>query len=100
MWGRGRTVVTLLSTGILVKQAKPFSPLMFIAQEPQIPSRQDLLDKTINIIVIKQFLPSERESGILLVLNLEKSIENHGTATTHSIVNSKMYSFKSIAYFS
>ena len=82
---------------ILVKQAKPFSPLMFMAQEPQIPSRQDLLDE-----YEKEYfnIPSERESGIDVILNLEKSIENHGTATTHSIVNSKMYSFKSIAYFS
>ena len=32
---------------ILVKQARPFSPLMFIAQEPQIPSRQDLLKASV-----------------------------------------------------
>ena len=32
---------------ILVKQARPFSPLMFMAQEPQIPSRQDLLKASV-----------------------------------------------------
>ena len=79
MWGRGRMVMVLRPGEILVKQAKPFSPLMFIAQEPQIPSRQDLLDK-----YEKEYfnIPSERESGIDVILNLEKSIENHGTTTT------------------
>ncbi len=32
---------------IFVKQARPFSPLMFMAQEPQIPSRQDLLKEKV-----------------------------------------------------
>ena len=79
MWGRGRMVMVLRPGEILVKQAKPFSPLMFIAQEPQIPSRQDLLDE-----YEKEYfnIPSERESGIDVILNLEKSIENHGTTTT------------------
>ena len=41
---------------ILVKQAKPFSLLMFIAQEPQIPSRQDLhlmLSQQMNLLKAK-----------------------------------------------
>ena len=42
MWGRGRTVQASEFLGIFVRHARPFSPLMFMAQEPQIPSRHDL----------------------------------------------------------
>ncbi len=38
--GRGFKVITPGSVFMLVRQARPFLPLMFIASEPQTPSRQ------------------------------------------------------------
>ena len=50
---------------------------MFMAQEPQIPSRQDL-----RITIPLPVLPSKHECGVLLVLDLEQSVEDHRAATT------------------
>ena len=44
MWGSGRSVTVFESRVRGVRQASPFSPLMFIEQEPQMPSRHDLWD--------------------------------------------------------
>merc|ERR1712190_603791 len=43
MWGRGEILVVLLLASILERQASVFTPPMFIAQEPQMPSLQLLL---------------------------------------------------------
>ena len=51
MWGRGRIVIVSGPGVIFVKHARPFSPLMFIAQEPQIPSRQDRLKAKVGSIL-------------------------------------------------
>ncbi len=39
--GRGFNTMSPLSVFMLVRQARPFLPLMFIASEPQTPSRQE-----------------------------------------------------------
>ena len=41
MCGRGYTLVASLSLGMKVRHARPFCPFMFMAQEPQMPSRQE-----------------------------------------------------------
>ena len=40
MWGSGETVDAEEAPEILVRQARPLSPSMFMAQLPQMPSRQ------------------------------------------------------------
>ena len=44
MWGRGRRTTVFESLFSGVRQASPFSPSMFMEQDPQIPSRHDLRD--------------------------------------------------------
>merc|ERR1711874_139689 len=44
MWGRGKILVVLLLASIFERQARVFTPPMFIAQEPQMPSLQLLLN--------------------------------------------------------
>ncbi|MCY1542409.1 hypothetical protein D9M68_781550 [compost metagenome] len=39
--GKGLSVTTPFSDFMLVTQASPFLPLMFMASEPQMPSRQE-----------------------------------------------------------
>ena len=63
---------------ILVRQANPFSPLMFMAQEPQIPSRHDLETDRTNTA-----LPSEGKRRVGVVLDLEQSIQNHRSTTRY-----------------
>ena len=43
---------------------------------------------------------SESKGGILLILDLEQGVEDHGTATTKLRKRSKKYSLRSITYFS
>ena len=45
-------------------------------------------------------LPSEHEGGVLLVLDLEQGIQNHGSAATPFIRFPTTYSLRSTAYFS
>ena len=41
MWGRGYTFTASSPLGTAVRHASPFCPFMFMAQEPQMPSRQE-----------------------------------------------------------
>ena len=80
---------------IFVKQARPFSPSMFMAQEPQIPSRQDL-----RITIPLPVLPSKHECGVLFVLDLEQGIKDHSAAARTLFPTTDSYSLRSTAYFS
>ena len=70
---------------IFVKQARPFSPSMFMAQEPQIPSRQDLLKAS---VVSCSFLILNRASRTIV-----PQLRSLGTEV-------EKYSLRSITYFS
>jgi hypothetical protein len=57
------------------KQAKLLLPFIFMAQLPQIPSRQDLKRKWRRDVDV----PSEGEGGVNFRLNLNECIQNHRT---------------------
>jgi len=51
---------------------------MFMAQDPQIPSRHDLIAHS---RWKEKKKPSEGQSGVHLILDLNESIEHHGAAS-------------------
>ena len=55
--------------------ARPFSPLMFIEQDPQMPSRQDLHGKE------ETRSPADGKGVVDVVLDVEQSVQEHVVAS-------------------
>ena len=58
-----------------------FTPPMFMAQEPQMPSLQLLLETNVFLkFVLQQISISEPESeaGVHLILDLDEGVQHHG----------------------